>query len=134
MTTVEIEADVPESRQVTITLPPGVPSGRVRLTVTVADPGPAPVTYYRPTDPAVAAQFDAFLRMLPGLRTSHGGHYVAVSGGAVVASGLYLDGVDKLARQAVGPDAAVYHGWVEPSGWTGFRSGKLVEVREAPPG
>jgi hypothetical protein len=134
MTTMEIEADVPESRQVTITLPPDVPSGRVRLTVTVADPGPAQVTYYRPVDPAVAAEFDAFLQMLPGLRTSHGGHYVAVSGGRIIASGLYLDGVDKLAKQAVGPDAAVYHGWVEPSGWARFRSGKLVEVREAPPG
>lgn len=43
MTPFEVEVDVPESRQVTVTLPPGVRPGRVRLRVSVeaggADPG-----------------------------------------------------------------------------------------------
>jgi hypothetical protein len=134
MTTVEVEADVPESRQVTITLPPGVPTGRVKLTVTVADPEPSLVTYHRPEDPAVAAEFDAFMRMLPGLRATHGGHHVAVSGGSVVASGVFLNEVDRMAKQAVGFNAPIYHGWVEPVGWTGFRSGQLIVLGEGSPG
>ncbi|HJZ57529.1 MAG TPA: hypothetical protein VKE74_21345 [Gemmataceae bacterium] len=31
----ELEADVPESRQVTVTLPPEVPTGRARLVLSV---------------------------------------------------------------------------------------------------
>jgi hypothetical protein len=42
---IQIEADVPESRQVTVTLPPDVPTGRVRLTVSVefGDEGRVPL-------------------------------------------------------------------------------------------
>lgn len=40
MSGLDIEVEVPESRQVTITLPPDAPVGRVRLLVCVADPGP----------------------------------------------------------------------------------------------
>lgn len=36
-----IDAEVTESRQVTITLPPEVPTGPIRLTVAVPNPPPA---------------------------------------------------------------------------------------------
>lgn len=41
MIELQIDAEVTESRQVTITLPPEVPIGRVRLTVGVPTPPPA---------------------------------------------------------------------------------------------
>lgn len=41
MTPFEVEVDVPESRQVTVTLPPGSQPGRVRLRIVVA---PDPVS------------------------------------------------------------------------------------------
>src|SRR4051794_18201364 len=115
MTTVEVDAVVPESRQVTVTLPPDVPTGPVRLTVTVGGEPPPPDGYVRPADPAEAAEFDGFLRLLPGLRATHGCHYVAVRDGRVIASGMYLDPVLRLAKSAVG-GAAFYCGWVEPVG------------------
>jgi hypothetical protein len=39
MAPIVIETDVPESRQVMVTLPPDVPPGRIRLTV-VVEPAP----------------------------------------------------------------------------------------------
>lgn len=42
MIEVQVDAEVTESRQVTITLPPEVPVGRVRLTVEV-NPPPLPL-------------------------------------------------------------------------------------------
>lgn len=128
MTPFEVEVDVPESREVTVTLPTEVPTGRVRMMVAAAEDVPTTTTYYRPADPAVAAEFDEFLRLLPVLRPTHGGHYVAVRQGQVVASGLYLDPVLRLARAAVA-DAPFYCGWVEPVGGYEFRSG-LVMVAE----
>lgn len=97
----QIEADVPESRQVTITLPPEVRPGRVRLTVTM---GPAPYApmpgwpYYRPADPAVAAEYDAFWCLFPTLLVSHKGRYVAVYQGRVIDAGDDLDSVSRRVR------------------------------------
>lgn len=119
-----LEADVPESREVTVTLPPGVQPGRVQLQVT-AIPEPPTSSLIRPSDPAIAAEFDSFLRLLPGLRTTHGGHYVAVRGDHVIASGMCLDSVIRLARKAVG-GLAYFCGWVEPIGGYVFRSGQVV--------
>jgi hypothetical protein len=56
MIEVQFEADVPESREVTVTLPPGVPTGRVRLTVMVEEQ-PVPSSP-RPALPHYVVQFD----------------------------------------------------------------------------
>ena len=47
------------------------------------------VTHFRPQDPAEAAEFDAFMGMLPILRLTHPGQFVAVCGGEVIATGVY---------------------------------------------
>jgi hypothetical protein len=73
------------------------------------------VKYYRPVDPAVAAEYDSFIVMMPQLRESHPGEYVAVRGGRVIASGNDLDAVLKRARVMIGA-APFYCGWIEPPG------------------
>lgn len=114
---------VPESRQVTLTLPPDTPVGDAVLTVTVAPP--SSVTYYRPADPAVAAEYDAFMRMLPDLRQTHGHQHVAVCGGRIVAAGTHLTEVHRIVRRAAN-GAAYYCGRVDPVGGYVFRSGQVV--------
>jgi hypothetical protein len=109
----EIHVEVPESRQVTLTLPPGIPTGQIRLLV--APTNEQRKRYYRPEDPVEAAEFDSFLVLLPLLQQTHAGNFVAVRGGQVIASGVYLDPVLKLAKLAVGANA-FYCGWVEPPG------------------
>src|SRR5882672_6616877 len=94
-----VTTDVPESRQVTVTLPPDVPAGPVQLTVEVRN---EPVVvqeqtidpeilkkarHDRPRDPKLAREFDAFEGLLPELLPTHRGQYVAVHNGQVVASG-----------------------------------------------
>lgn len=111
MTTVEVDADVPESRQVTITLPPGVPTGRVRLTVTVAAPDPLPLPPSRPDNPALIPEHDAFCRMLPELLDQYLNRYVAVYQGRVVASANSWDAVEQQVRAAHG-DVPAYIGVV----------------------
>jgi hypothetical protein len=110
MTTVEIETDVAESRAVTIALPPGVPTGRVRLTVTAE---PVWVPPYRPDDPALVAERQAFLRLLPDLLTSHPNQYVAVYQGRVVAVAGRPDAAEQQARAVYG-NVPVYVGVVHP--------------------
>ena|SRR5437870_781107 len=101
MTTIRVRANVPESRQVTLTLPSDTPVGEAELEVTVKTAGdgqPAfdvvlpptdrPRVYPpRPTNPELAAEYDAFERMLPELMSQYAGKYVALRGGVVVAVG-----------------------------------------------
>ncbi|HEX4610811.1 MAG TPA: hypothetical protein VH092_21655, partial [Urbifossiella sp.] len=47
---IQVDAEVTESRQVTITLPPEVPVGRVRLTVGVPTAPPATLPRFDVTD------------------------------------------------------------------------------------
>ena len=94
------------------------------------EPGEATMTYYRPDDPAAAAEFESFLALLPGLRGPHGGEYVAVRGGRVIAAGDDLDAVLKSARAAVGT-TAFYCGWVEPAGGYVFRFGSPTVIADA---
>ena len=49
MIELQVDAEVTESRQVTITLPPEVPTGRVRLSVSV-NPPPGPLPLLRAID------------------------------------------------------------------------------------
>ena len=86
------------------------------------------VKYYRPQDPAEAAEFDAFMRMLPELRHTHGGKNVAICGGEVVAVGDFLNLVEQRARLLT-QGRAVYYAWIEPpEGYIAFSG--LFEVRE----
>lgn len=83
----ELELDVPESREVRFTLPPDVPTGRVRVTVAAVRPGVRPEFPPRPTHPKLAREHDAFEAMLPELMTRHADKYVAIHDGQVIAEG-----------------------------------------------
>lgn len=98
MSAIRVKTRVPESRQVTITLPPDTPVGEAELAVTVLPPEPEVAFTVplppdnrpkgfpsRPTNPQLAAEFDAFERLLPDLMRDHAGKYVALHNGAVVA-------------------------------------------------
>jgi len=68
----ELEIDVPESRQVTLTLPPEVPVGKARVSVCpVVTP---PVS----TDGKFERERAAFFRLLPELLKTHRGKVVAI--------------------------------------------------------
>jgi hypothetical protein len=90
------------------------------------------VRYYRPADPGEAAEFDSFIALLPQLGESHAGEYVAVRGGQVIASGLSLDPVLKLARAALGSEP-FFCGWVEPAAGYVFRFGSPTLLTDASP-
>jgi hypothetical protein len=90
------------------------------------------VRHYRPDDPAVAVEFDSFLALLPQLRPLHGGHYVAVRGGRVIASGVCLDSVLKLAKAAVVSEP-FYCGLVEPPEGLVIRFPSPLRVAEITP-
>jgi hypothetical protein len=124
---IQFEADVPESREVTLTLPPGVPTGRVWFTLAVLTSEPDGVPPYRPDDPALVPEYQAFRRMLPELVRTHDGKYVAVSAGRVVASGTRPDVVEQQARSACG-GAAVYIGFVAPPPPPGIVHSGVVRV------
>jgi hypothetical protein len=78
----ELEIDVPESRQVT--LPPEVPVGKVTLTVqTPFDPfSPLPHTSDK-----FERERAAFFRLLPELLKTHSGKVVAIHDEQVIAVG-----------------------------------------------
>lgn len=96
MTAIRVRARVPESREVTLTLPPDVPVGEAELEIVVRapvaevavllPPDARPTVFPpRPTHPQLAVEFDAFERLLPNLMRDHAGRFVALRGGAVVA-------------------------------------------------
>ncbi|MCE9564102.1 MAG: DUF5678 domain-containing protein [Planctomycetes bacterium] len=99
MTTIRVRANVSESRQLVLTLPPEVQLGEHEFEVTVRDATSEPPIFevtlpvrqkvfpQRPTNPALSAEFDAFERMLPELMKQYAGKYVALRNGAVVAVG-----------------------------------------------
>ena len=102
MTTIRVRTRVPENRQVTFTLPDDVPVGEVELEVTMRGATEQPVQVFdvvlppddrprvfpnRPTHPKLAAEHDAFERMLPDLMKQYAGKYVAIHDGGVVAVG-----------------------------------------------
>jgi hypothetical protein len=124
----EVEAEVPESRQVTLTLPAGVPTGRVRLTVTVDAPGPDVFPPYwphrRPADPATAVEYDAFQRMLPELIATHYGQYVAVCQGRLTAAAALPDEARRQA-EVTAAGRPVYVGLVLPPGTEVIRIGGI---------
>ncbi|MBY0456072.1 MAG: hypothetical protein K2V38_01910 [Gemmataceae bacterium] len=99
MSAIRVKTRVPESRQVVITLPPDTPVGDAELAVTVL-PAKPPVAFTvelppdnrprvfptRPTNPQLAAEFDAFERLLPELMREYAGKYVALHNGVVAVA------------------------------------------------
>src|SRR5262249_5262737 len=95
-TAIRVKAHIPESRQVTVTLPEDVPVGDVELEIVVREPDKEfavtlppdnrPKAFpKRPTHPTLAAEFDAFQAKLPELMKLDAGKYVALRGGEVIA-------------------------------------------------
>lgn len=96
MSAIRVKTHIPESRQITLTLPADVPVGEAELEIIVREPSTEftvtlppdnrpKVFPSRPTNPELAAEFDAFERMLPELMKQHAGKYVALRGGQVIA-------------------------------------------------
>ena len=102
MVPLHLETDVPESREVSLTLPPGVPPGRVRLTVEV-----------EPTGPDSVAEYEAFQRYLPRLQTVDG-KFVAVYRGVVWAVEDRYEDARQVIEKRFGAVPA-YIGWVPPA-------------------
>jgi hypothetical protein len=98
MSAIRVKTHIPESRQVTLTLPPDTPVGDAELEIVVREPSTEftvtlppdnrpKVFPSRPTHPQLAEEFDAFERMLPELMKQYAGKYIALRGGEVVAVG-----------------------------------------------
>ncbi|MBM3978975.1 MAG: hypothetical protein FJ304_01570 [Planctomycetes bacterium] len=110
MTAIRVKTRVPENRQVTVTLPDDVPVGDAELEIVVCEPvveftvvlppddGPTAFPS-RPTNAQLAAEFDAFERMLPDLMKQYAGKYVALHNGEVVAVDTTEVGALTTARQ-----------------------------------
>jgi hypothetical protein len=95
----ELEIDVPESRQVTLTLPPDTPVGKVRVSVQPVATSPLG------SDGKFERERAAFYRLLPELMKTHRGKYVAVHNERVIAEGVE--------DAAVTADAYARAGYVE---------------------
>lgn len=95
--TLDLEIDVPESRQVT--LPDSVPVGKVKLTVQTPMDIPPP-----PKGISEKAQREraAFYRLLPELLKTHSGKVVAIHNEQVIAVGDERRAVIDEARKIAG--------------------------------
>jgi hypothetical protein len=96
MSAIRVKTHIPESRQITLKLPDDVPVGEAELEIVVREPevvfdvilppdNRPKVFPSRPTNPQLAAEYDAFERKLPELMKQYAGKYVALHGGEVVA-------------------------------------------------
>jgi hypothetical protein len=141
MSVTRVKTRIPEDRQITLTLPPDFPVGEAELEIAVRVPvveftvePPAfdrPRAFpSRPTDPALAAEHDAFERLLPELLGRYAGKYVAVRGGAVVAVGdTRVDAATAADRQP--PGGRAYTRLVTDRPQPVERVGPTREVRRA---
>ncbi len=84
--TFDLETDVPTNHEVTLTLPPEVPTGRVKLRVSWEAEGLPGGYRRRRLHPSLVAEEDAYIRMLPDLLKTHYGKYVVIRGGKLIAS------------------------------------------------
>lgn len=87
-------------------------------------------THFRPADPAQAAEFDAFVGMLPILRITHPFQNVAVCGGEVIARGSFPADVEEEARE-IANGRPVYIGRVEPTRNSTFSTSRAAVDSEA---
>ncbi len=97
--TLELEIDVPESRTVTLTLPPEVPIGKVKLTVQPQTDVPRPPAGL--SEKALRERA-AFYRLLPELLKTHRGKVVAIHDEKVIAVGDERRPVIDEARKIAG--------------------------------
>lgn len=81
---IELETDIPESRELRVTLPPDAPTGRVRVTVSAVPSSAVPP---QPSHPKLAREHDAYSALLPELLREHPGRYVAIHDGQVIGVG-----------------------------------------------
>jgi hypothetical protein len=113
---VQITADVPDSRQVTITLPPEVPTGKAVFEVSTPESEVYHVVMTGPRTTRVTSKpwrvrfapehlrnLEAFLRLLPELLQTQLGRYVAIRDGQLVETGATLKEVALRAMQRFGP-------------------------------
>ncbi len=80
----ELELDIPDSRELRVTLPPDAPTGRVKVTLSPVAPPPNP---HRPTHPKLAREHAAFVAMQTELLATHRGRYIAIHDGQVIGVG-----------------------------------------------
>lgn len=118
MSAIRVKTHIPESRQITLTLPDDVPVGDAELEIVVCEPevvfdvilppdNRPKVFPSRPTNPELAAEFDAFERMLPELMKQYAGKYVALHNGEVVVAGATRTDALTVAHQQQ-PNRLVY--------------------------
>lgn len=117
MYAIRLKTRIPESRQITLTLPPDFPVGDAELEISVQEPQPELIVVLppdnrpksvppRPTNPALVPEYEAFNRMLPELMEKYAGRYIALRGGAVVAVADSEVGALTTAQQT--PGSPVY--------------------------
>jgi hypothetical protein len=110
MSAIRVKTHIPESRQITLTLPADVPVGEAELEIVVRElsteftvtlpPDDRPKVFpSRPTHPGLAAEYDAFEQKLPELMKQYAGKYVALHNGEVVAVGASRTDVLTAATQ-----------------------------------
>lgn len=99
MSAIHVRTRIPESRQITLILPPETPVGDAELEIVIRECLSAPEFSIvvendrpkafppRPTNPSMAAEYDAFESMLPELMERYAGKYVAIRDGKVIAVG-----------------------------------------------
>ena len=142
MSAIRMKTHIPESREITLTLPPEFPVGDAELEIALREPSkeftvelpPSDrprVFPSRPTDPHLAREFDAFERMLPSLLAQYRGRYVALRDGLVVALGeTQVDAATEAYRQH--PGALIYTRLVtdEPQPIPRIGSPRLARLEE----
>ena len=95
----ELEIDVPESRQVTLTLPPEVPVGKVKVVVQTP---PDPLAPLPGTSDKFQRERLAFYCLLPELLKTHHGKVVAIHDEQVLVVGEETVPVIQEAYKQVG--------------------------------
>jgi hypothetical protein len=116
MITVRLDADIPDSRQITLKLPPEVPAGPAEVFLVIESAEKAARSAHAPSPASVLQEkFEreraAFRRLLPGLLDTHRGLYVAVHDGEAVESGPDQIDVAKRAYAKFG-NVPIYVGLV----------------------
>jgi hypothetical protein len=132
MVEIDLTTDIPQNRQVVLSLPESVPPGKARIRVRVE---PEPVTVYEvdlsgppfylpspPTDARLKGDFEAFVGQWPDLEREFAEQFVAFRHGSMVARGESAEGVLREVRERFGDDP-IYICQVKKRPWPGPRSG-----------
>jgi hypothetical protein len=132
MITLRLDADIPDDRRITLTLPPDVPAGpaEVFLVIASAEQFPPPAPPPAPLPDKFEREREAFARLLPDLLHTQRGNYVAIHDGAVVDTGADQVEVAKRAYAKYG-NVPIYVGLVtdEPQRVVRIPHVKLIRRR-----